>query len=547
MKQSVIYLRVSTVGQAEKDHDPEGYSIPAQRDACHRKATTLDAEVIGEYVDRGESARSADRPQLLNMLAFLKANPGVEYVIVHKVDRLARNREDDVYINLALRAAGSKLVSATENIDETPSGKLLHGIMATIAEFYSRNLAAEVIKGSTQKAKSGGTPGRVPVGYFNTREMVDGHEIRSVGIDPDRAPLIQFAFETYAQGQVSLIQLVDMLAARGLTTRATLKQPARALPLPTVAKLLKNPYYVGFVRYRGVSYPGRHQALVSPELFDQVQLMLRLRASGEKQRTHMHYLKSSVYCGRCEARLCLSLAKGTYLYFFCVGRAKGNNCDLPYLATEDVEDMILESYKRISLTQDESDRVENRVRSKIEANRVNAGIEAKRQTARLQKLTLERNKLLQAYYAEAIALDMLAAEQNRINREVIQAETVLKVTKQQFSDIEKGLTDALSVMRKCYEVYRHAGDKLRRQMNQLFFERIYVDTNSNVRSSQIAEPFQSLVNLAEEPEITVKKSLITQKPAQGRKSLNKAVFLDGSSKEVLLVATGRFELPTKGL
>ena len=99
-------------------------------------------------------------------------------MIVHKVDRLARNRADDVEIVMQIRAAGAQLVSATENIDETPSGLLLHGIMSSIAEFYSRKLATEIMKGTTQKAKTGGTPFRAPLGYLNVREFVDGREIR---------------------------------------------------------------------------------------------------------------------------------------------------------------------------------------------------------------------------------------------------------------------------------------------------------------------------------------------------------------------------------
>ena len=161
---AVLYVRVSTKEQAERDGDPEGYSIPAQREACKRKAASLGAVVLDEFVDRGESARTADRPELQRMLEFVHDNR-VTYVIVHKIDRLARNRADDVAINLAIKQAGVQLVSVTENIDETPSGILLHGIMNSIAEFYSRNLANEVIKGSVQKAKSGGTPMRTPTGY----------------------------------------------------------------------------------------------------------------------------------------------------------------------------------------------------------------------------------------------------------------------------------------------------------------------------------------------------------------------------------------------
>src|SRR6478609_9640154 len=85
---SVSYLRVSTKEQAERDGDPEGYSIPAQREANKRKAESLGAIIQAEFVDRGESARSVDRPKLKRMLAYIREH-SVQYVIVHKVDRLA--------------------------------------------------------------------------------------------------------------------------------------------------------------------------------------------------------------------------------------------------------------------------------------------------------------------------------------------------------------------------------------------------------------------------------------------------------------------------
>ncbi|HUD10825.1 MAG TPA: recombinase family protein [Candidatus Saccharimonadia bacterium] len=210
MKKAVIYIRVSTPGQAKRDRDPEGYSIPAQREACTHKAESLDATVVAEYVDAGESARSADRTELQRMLSFLQQTKEIDYVIVHKVDRLARNREDDVSINLAIRKAGAKLVSCTENIDETPSGRLVHGIMATIADFYSSNLASEVVKGMTQKAKTGGTITRAPLGYMNHHELVDGQDIRWVDIDENRADLVRLAFKLYATGDYSLVTRIPL-------------------------------------------------------------------------------------------------------------------------------------------------------------------------------------------------------------------------------------------------------------------------------------------------------------------------------------------------
>ena len=86
-KKAIIYLRVSTAKQAATGGEVEGYSIPAQRSACHRKAAELGSSVVAEYVDAGASARSADRPALQELLDRLEDEQDVDYVIVHKVDR----------------------------------------------------------------------------------------------------------------------------------------------------------------------------------------------------------------------------------------------------------------------------------------------------------------------------------------------------------------------------------------------------------------------------------------------------------------------------
>jgi len=95
---------------------------------------------------------------------------------------------------------------------------LLHGIMSSIAEFYSRNLATEVVKGMTQKVKTGGTPGKPPLGYRNARIInAEGREVRTIELDPERADLIRWAFEAYATGEWTLTGLLQELEARGLT------------------------------------------------------------------------------------------------------------------------------------------------------------------------------------------------------------------------------------------------------------------------------------------------------------------------------------------
>ena len=129
------------------------------------------------------------------------------------------HRADDAAITKAILETGAHLVSTTEAISTTPSGRLLHGIMASIAEFYSQNLATEVTKGMRQKATQGGTPGRAPLGYLNQHHIEDGREIRTVTVDPERGPHLAWAFHAYATGEWSMDEIASELNARGLTTK----------------------------------------------------------------------------------------------------------------------------------------------------------------------------------------------------------------------------------------------------------------------------------------------------------------------------------------
>src|SRR3954452_15650407 len=212
---AALYVRVSSTGQMGRDGDDDGYSIPAQIQACTRKAAELGAVVAQAYVERAESARSDARPVLQQMLAELPTL-GVRYLVVHKVDRLARNRLDDALLYQRLQDMGVTLVSAAENIDATPAGRLMHGMLATFAEYYSNNLATEIKKGLTQKHLSGGTPFRPPLGYRVKRELIGAQDVRSVEVDPDRADLVRLAFDLYATGDWPLYRLTDHLREMGL-------------------------------------------------------------------------------------------------------------------------------------------------------------------------------------------------------------------------------------------------------------------------------------------------------------------------------------------
>lgn len=121
------------------------------------------------------------------------------------------------------------------------------------------------------KAKMGGTPDKAPTGYLNVRHYKQGVETRTVEVDPERAPHVQWAFERYTQGDISVSNLTKLLEQRGMTSAPLKNTPPRPLSRGRVHNMLKDSYYIGVVTYRGVQYPGVHEPLITESTFLKVQ------------------------------------------------------------------------------------------------------------------------------------------------------------------------------------------------------------------------------------------------------------------------------------
>lgn len=497
MKRAVIYLRVSTSEQAEKNGQDEGYSIPAQREACRRKAAQMEVEVVQEYADQGESARSADRPQLLELLERVDGG-GIDYVIVHKIDRLARNRLDDVTITMRIREAGAQLVSVSESIDETPSGELLHAIMAANAEFFSKNLALETKKGLRQKFRAGGTVGLAPLGYSNVvrRDGVGGQEIRTIDFDPERAPLIRWAFEAYATGDWTLKTLCAALADKGLKTRDRRTSVGKPISTSTLSNILSNPYYVGVVRYEKAEAPGSHEPLISRELFDRVSEVLESHSNAvEKDRKHPHYLKGTLLCGRCGSRLVLTHAKGnggTYPYFFCIGRQQRNGCVQPYVPVATAEDLVADLYESVSITSKDAEAMADSLLSSLKKRQAELAADAEKAQRKIGRLDDERTKLLQAHLSDAVPVDVLRREQARLTAEIQAARAAIRRYDARSENEAEIVRLAILAAQDCASTYRKASGKVRRLLNQAFFEAVYL-TEERVEGAALTEPYAELL------------------------------------------------------
>ena len=479
-KRAVSYIRVSTREQAQRGGSEEGFSLPAQREANKRKAQSMGALVVKEFADRGESARSANRPELQKMLAYLKEDGGIDYVIVHKLDRLARNRADDVEINRAFEEAGVRLVSTSENIDQTPGGMLLHGIMSSIAEFYSRNLANEVIKGMGEKARNGGTLGKAPLGYLNVRARDEnGREVRTVALDEERAPLVRLAFTEYATGNWTVRQLADHLNTLGLSIPPTPRRCAKPITTARLHKILRHPYYKGTISFQGVEYAGAHEPLVDEETWSHVQAMLDSHRYGERQRIHNHFLKSTVVCGQCGARLSVQNAKNSkgtiYPYFVCARRCRLHDCTFKAVLIDVVEDRMVDLYRTIQLSAADRTQIEHYLHdelSQIEGDKAKA---VRSLTTRRTNIEDRRRRLLHAHYEGAIPLDLLKEEQAKLSTELNHIERQLAAYKADAAEVRQHLTQALDLLEDCHRLYQAAPPHLKKLLNQVFFERVLVN------------------------------------------------------------------------
>ena len=479
-KRAVSYIRVSTREQAQRGGSEEGFSLPAQREANKRKAQSMGALVVKEFADRGESARSANRPELQKMLAYLKEDGGIDYVIVHKLDRLARNRADDVEINRAFEEAGVRLVSTSENIDQTPGGMLLHGIMSSIAEFYSRNLANEVIKGMGEKARNGGTLGKAPLGYVNVRARDEnGREVRTVALDEERAPLLRLAFSEYATGNWTVRQLADHLTTLGLSIPPTPRRCAKPITTTRLHKILRHPYYKGTISFQGVEYAGAHEPLVDEETWSQVQAMLDSHRYGERQRIHNHFLKSTVVCGQCGARLSVQNAKNSkgtvYPYFVCARRCRLHDCTFTAVLIDVVEDRMAELYRTIQLSTEDRTQIEHYLHDELSQIEGEKNKAVRSLTTRRTNIEDRRRRLLHAHYEGAVPLDLLKEEQAKLTSELGQIERQLTAYQADAAEVRQHLTQALDLLEDCHRLYQAAPNHLKKLLNQVFFERVLVN------------------------------------------------------------------------
>ena len=337
MKKYFAYTRVSTDKQGEL-----GVSLQEQKEIIRRYSSHKNLE-ISRWFEEMETASKIGRPVFNQMLRSLKAGQA-DGIIIHKVDRGARNFRDWAEIG-ELVQQGVEVHFATESLDLTTLGGMLSAdIQAVMSVHYSRNLREEVKKGYYGRMKQGFCPHPAPLGYLNNGKA------KPKTIDPVQGPIVRQAFELYASGRYSLLQLKDELYKLGLRTRETPKKPGgRKVSRNSLSEMLSNPFYIGVlhVKKSGRTFAGIHKPLIPKQLFERVQQVKSGRYV-RQIRTHRFLFSRMIECGVCGRSLIGETHKG-YVYYRCHNRHAPSTS----LSEEKVKGKIAKLFERLKLTPEE--------------------------------------------------------------------------------------------------------------------------------------------------------------------------------------------------
>ncbi|GAG95874.1 unnamed protein product, partial [marine sediment metagenome] len=237
-------------------------------------------EVVKEFVEAGESARTDRRPQFQDMIASARAKE-FDVVLVHKFDRFARNDYDFIVYEKELEDLGIVIESLSEPGDaSTPAGYIGRRMMQIISTWYSKNLAIEVAKGMQKRVENGGWPKRAPFGYNNKHNKNSAW----VEVDPKNGPLVTRAFEEMATGKWTLEEWADHVYSLSYRSRN-----GNRIAKTAWSAIFHNRFYLGetWLRKGDIPIKGNHWPLVDESTFAQVQEVLR-QHDKNKQRTQRY-------------------------------------------------------------------------------------------------------------------------------------------------------------------------------------------------------------------------------------------------------------------
>mgnify|MGYP002536501091 CR=1 FL=1 len=322
-----LYLRYSSTGQSDQ-------SIEGQLRDCRAFCKANHYRIVAIYVDRATTARKdvEKRVHLMEMVAD-SAKQNWEYVIVWKLDRFARNRNDSAIMKMRLRKNGVKVLSATEHLTDSPESIILESVLEGMAEFFSAELSQKVTRGMRESAlKCHSVGGHIPLGY-----KVENHKLV---VDPDTAHIVQEAFSLYANGE-SVAGICRKFNSAGYKTAKNTE-----FNRSSFKAMFRNTRYIGTYTYKDIVIENGIPAIIDKELFETVQRRLSKTATAPARgKAKVDYLLSGkLFCGHCGASMNGESGAGrhgkVYHYYSCYTKKRKLGCDKRPLKKDYIEGIV---------------------------------------------------------------------------------------------------------------------------------------------------------------------------------------------------------------
>ena len=327
-KRGIIYGRVSSLEQVENT------SLESQERYCREYAKREGIEIVRVFIEKGESAKTADRTELIKALSFCSnKKEKINYFIVYKLDRFARNQDDHVATRATLKKLGVVLRSATEPISETPIGRVMEGMLSVFAEF-DNNVRTERSKGGMmENLKKGIWQWQAPLGYY--RPTIGSN----IAPEPTTAPFIRMIFEEYAKGSYTYLSLAEYVNARGFITRN-----GKGVCMQMIEKILKNPLYMGRIKTWGLDIKGNFESIVEEGLFMQCQKGYR-KTYTKMNRSVLNPnfpLRRNCICSECNTSLTGSTPTSRGIEYSYYHHHKQNCLKAKFIPKETFEQLFVE-------------------------------------------------------------------------------------------------------------------------------------------------------------------------------------------------------------
>lgn len=288
-KRAVIYNRVSTAEQIART---ELNSMETHKESCIHYIKAMGWELVGIYEDPALSGGTLKRPELQRLLHDIRKR-GIDYVVVHKLDRLSRSVKDFCSLMESFEKENVSFVSVSQNLDtSTPTGRLLRNILASFAEFEREMIAERTKDKMLSRAQKGlWNGGNVSYGYRS--------ENKKLVVEPKEARIVKDLFDIYWQTR-SLAKVVAYIKTMGYRTRE-----GKPWSKSTLWNVLSNPLYAGKITFRDKIFDGIHEPLIPRDKFQALGFMEKRRehANSQLEQKRIFLLKGLLKCTDCGSTL----------------------------------------------------------------------------------------------------------------------------------------------------------------------------------------------------------------------------------------------------